>query len=75
MLHFSFSKRQEGLIKGYEKKQETHRETLSKLQQQFQQSQVFVYNSLDEMIGNEKNFTESCLYISLYSKLTQLSCI
>ena len=37
---FPCSKRQDGLIKDYEKKQESHRETLSKLQQQFQQSQV-----------------------------------
>ncbi|KAK3088810.1 hypothetical protein FSP39_024008 [Pinctada imbricata] len=33
-------KRQEGLIKDLDKKQDSHRETLSKLQQQFQQQQV-----------------------------------
>jgi hypothetical protein len=33
-------KRQEGLIKDLEKKQESHRETLGKLQAQFQQQQV-----------------------------------
>ena len=34
------SKKHDSLIKDLEKKQETHRETLQKLQHQFQQSQV-----------------------------------
>jgi len=33
-------KRQDGLIKDLEKKQDAHRETLSKLQSQLQQQQV-----------------------------------
>jgi len=35
-----FRKRQDGVIKDLEKKQEAHRETLSKLQSQMQQQQV-----------------------------------
>ena len=40
MVYGVTRKRQDGLIKDLEKKQDTHRETLGKLQSQMQQQQV-----------------------------------
>ena len=37
---YQYRKRQDGLIKDIEKKQEAHREALGKLQTQYQQQQV-----------------------------------
>ena len=40
ILYFVCRKRQDGVIKDLEKKQDAHRETLGKLQSQVQQQQV-----------------------------------